>query len=244
MYAETNESPPYGPAANLKTVFETWRDRSMPESVGKEWLERIGISPNLTAKNLHALRFLGLIDAEQYTTSVAQRLRTATSEEYPVVLEEILRRAYHRVFEIRNPSVDSRTRIDDAFRHEQPQAQRSRMVACFLGLCALAGIPLKEAPPVRDSPSRRGSASGSKKPRESVAASDPAPPRFSEVRTVFQSPPPARASGAFNEILSGLLKAVEDLESVEELDEWFQVFRATFLFVRSRTDKAKSEAGG
>jgi hypothetical protein len=148
--------PPYGPPGNLETVIETWRDRSMPEQVTKEWLERIGLSPNLASRNLHGLRYLGLINEAGYTTEVAERLRVTPAEELPSMLEGVVRKAYAKIFAIRDPSVDARSRVDDAFRHETPSGQRSRMVACFLGLCAMAGIPLKEAPPARETRNRVG----------------------------------------------------------------------------------------
>jgi len=239
-------SPPYGPAANLKTIFDTWRDRSMPDQLGKEWLERIGLSSNLTAKNLHALRFLGLIDDAGYTTAVAQRLRGATSEEYPSVLEEIIRKAYAKVFEIRNPSIDSRTRVDDAFRLELPQAQRSRMVACFFGLCAMAGIPLKEAPPLRESQTRKSSSLPSKRLRTDMASPIDSTrvatlmPTYHEPETQSRN---LEAIKPFNPVLDGLLRTVPSIDSAEELDEWYQVFRSAFLFVRSMASKTRNEVG-
>lgn len=163
--------PPYGPPGNIRTVIETWRDRSMPEEVTKEWLERIGLSPNLATRNLHGLRFLGLINEGGYTTDVAERLRVAPAEEFPAVLEKIVRTAYAKIFALRDPAVDARSRIDDAFRHESPAAQRSRMVACFLGLCAFAGIPLKEAPPAREVRNRVGAP----RKKSEVRATAPAP---------------------------------------------------------------------
>jgi hypothetical protein len=216
----------------------------MPEIVSKDWLERMGVSSNLTAKALHALRYLGLIDDKGYTTEAAQRLRTATSEEYPSVLEEIIRKAYRKVFEVRNPSVDSRTRVDDAFRQEQPQAQRSRMVACFLGLCSLAGIPLKEAPPVRDLVARRSppASAGVKRPRESPVPQEPPPPEPRRATPTHQATAGLRFP-TVSPVLAGLLETVGGLETAEDLDEWFQVFRAAFVFVRNQASKNKSEAG-
>lgn len=210
----------------------------MPDLVDKDWLERIGISPHLTAKNLHALRFLGLIDNDGYTTPVSSRLRIATSEEYPSVLEEIIRKAYRLVFEIRNPSDDSRTRIDDAFRKEQPQAQRSRMVALFLGLCQLALIPLKEAPPAR---ATRDGTRASRKPRIAPPAEPggeaPRPVTTEELRldrgVVFP--------GAFDPILTGLINTLPRIEDTQELDRWYEVFKSAFSLVNNLKARTKSE---
>ncbi len=246
MEQGNSASPPYGPTANLKAIFDTWRDRSMPEQLGKEWLERIGLSAHLSTKNMHALRYLGLVDDLGFTTDVAQRLRTATSEEYPSVLEEIIRKSYRKVFEIRNPSIDSRTRIDDAFRHEQPQAQRSRMVACFLGLCALAGMPLKEAPPQRDGAARRANSPPVKRSRVETATTElPRKVSAADAPPVPQEAPPTRPieyNTGLNPVLAGLLKSVPDLDTAEELEEWYLVFKAAFLFVKNMASKTKSES--
>lgn len=228
----TGLGPPYGPVANLKTVFETWRDRSMPEQVEKDWLERIGISPHLTAKNLHALRFLGLIDQDGYTTSVAGRLRVASSEEYPAVLEEIIRKAYRFVFEIRDPAVDARNRIEDTFRKEMPQAQRSRMVALFLGLCQLALMPLREAPPTR---SPREGKQAPRKPRSmTVAASDNLAPlmeRTAEMRRPEMTVSTLRTTTGLDPILGQLINTLPQIDSADELDTWYTVFRSAFSLV-------------
>ncbi|GAC1418111.1 MAG: hypothetical protein NVSMB64_27880 [Candidatus Velthaea sp.] len=138
--------PPYGPPSNLRTIFAAWRDRRMPAAIGREWFEKIGLSGNLAPRNLHALRYLGLIDQADAPTPLAERLRVASMDEYPAVLERVVRTAYAKVFALRDPAVDSRARLDDAFRHEKPSAQRSRMVACFVGLCAQTGIALKDRP--------------------------------------------------------------------------------------------------
>jgi hypothetical protein len=238
--------PPYGPVSNLRDIFDTWRDRSMPEQVNREWLERIGISSHLTAKNLHALRFLGLIDEEGYTTSVASRVRVASSEEYPSVLEEIVRKAYRFVFEIRNPTEDSRLRIEDAFRRVEPQAQRPRMVALFLGLCQLALIPLKEAPAGRLQRERGRSTA----PRKSkLSAPSPEPTPNSTETTVRIEVPRSRLRAdtvvlhAFDPILAGLLNALPEIQDEVELDNWYTVFKSAFALVRNLAAKNSTEDG-
>ncbi len=242
--SKTTFSPPYGPVSNLKMIFDTWRDRSMPEKVDSEWLERVGLSPNLSPKNLHALRFLGLMDEEGYTTQVAHRLRGAAGEEYPSVLEEIVRKAYRPIFELRNPSQDSRTRLEDAFRNLEPQAQRSRMVACFLGLCSLALIPLKESPPVRETASRtvRPRPATIRNPNERLVA-DRARivPRFATLQA--QAVPPI-SSALLDPVLRGLIDKLAEIEDTAELDSWFSVFKSAFAFVKNANQKMKNEAGG
>lgn len=192
----------------------------MPDQVTDDWLVKIGLSPNLTAKNRHALNFLGLIDEQGYTTDVARRIREATSDDYAKVLEEIVRKAFARVFAIRNPSEDSRKRIEDAFRKEEPSAQRGRMVAYFLGICALAGIPLKEPP--------RGNAAARSRvgvPRKKDEVGNPPPP-----------PPPSQSKvttpDSYDPILTGLLNRVPEITTLGALDDWYQVFRAAFDLIK------------
>jgi len=139
-HALVSLGPPYGPPANLDVIFRAWREHRMPASIGREWFEKIGLSPNLAPRNLHALRYLGLIDRADTPTALAERLRVAAGDDYPAVLEKIVRTAYASVFALRDPAIDPRSRLEDAFRHEKPSAQRARMVACFLGLCRQAAI--------------------------------------------------------------------------------------------------------
>jgi hypothetical protein len=233
--------PPYGPVQNTKTVIEQWRDRSMPDQVGEDWLEKIGLSPNLAPKNLHGLRFLGLIDEQGYTTDVARRLREATSEEYAAVLEQIVRKAFAPVFAIRNPSEDSRLRIEDAFRKEEPSAQRKRMVAYFLGICALAGIPLKEPP--------RGSAAGKSRvgvPRKGPLPTNPpdTPPINPPATGTVKQPPlfsTLHVPATYDLVLAGLLNRVPSIQTTAALDQWFSVFRAAFELI---APNKKSPADG
>jgi hypothetical protein len=142
--------PPYAPAANLATIFTAWRDTGTPARVDRHWFERIGLSANLATRNIHALRYLRLVDDGCCPTELAERLRVAPAPAFAATLEPIVRTAYARVWALCDPGRASRSQIEDAFRHERPDAQRVRMVGCFLGLCALAGIrPAETAPPRR-----------------------------------------------------------------------------------------------
>jgi hypothetical protein len=103
-------------------------------------LTRVGVSEGNAGRTLQALRFLNLIDEEGRRTTTFERLRRATTGEYPEVLGEIVKAAYHAVFQILYPAEASDMEIQDAFRHYQPQAQRTRMVPLFTGLCREAGL--------------------------------------------------------------------------------------------------------
>ena len=236
---------PFPPTANTKSVLDYWRNRSMPDQVTIDWLERIGLSPNLGKRNLDGLRFLGLIDEAGHTTDIARKVREAPDDEYLSVLEAVIRDAYSFVFSIRDPSIDTRSRIEDAFRKQEPSAQRSRMVAYFLGLCNLAGIPLKEAPPSRDSARNRVGAprkSPQTKPAGSkVVFADRSAATKPSTHTSSSSLSELDDSGLLDPILAGLLKTVSRVETLDELDEWFQVFRATFALFSNLKRKTTPE---
>jgi hypothetical protein len=147
--------PPYGPPANLATIFAVWRDRGMPQVVERAWFERIGLSANLASRNLHALRYLRLIADDNQPTELAERLRSTEAGRFPATLAPIVRTAYARIWAVCDPTTETRGRIEDAFRSEQPAAQRARMVTCFIGLCMLADIPLRgDRPLPRARPAR------------------------------------------------------------------------------------------
>ncbi|MHB1551451.1 MAG: DUF5343 domain-containing protein [Vulcanimicrobiaceae bacterium] len=137
---------PYGPPTNTVAVIRKWREHSMPEQVTDEWLRKIGIKESLFVANRRALGFLGLADEAGNTTDAARRLAVTPSDQYPAVLEELVRAAFAPIFKLVDPRTATRTQVDDAFRGEKPESQRSRMVAFFLGLCSEAGITLHEPP--------------------------------------------------------------------------------------------------
>ena len=137
---------PYGPPTNAIAIIRKWRDAALPDQVSDDWLRKIGIKESLFDANRRALSFLGLIDEAANTTEAARRLAVAPSDQYGSILEEIIRSAYGPIFAVADPQTATRTQVDDAFRGEKPESQRSRMVAFFLGLCNEAGISLREPP--------------------------------------------------------------------------------------------------
>ncbi len=131
---------PYAPAASVIAAIKRYRERGLPEPVDKNALESIGITPGVAALTLATLKFLGLINADGFHSERFDQLRRATSENYPSELLQVIQNAYTDVFVIVDPIQDSRDRITDAFRQYDPQAQRERMVALFIGLCREAGL--------------------------------------------------------------------------------------------------------
>jgi hypothetical protein len=114
---------------------------------------------------MRALRFLGLIDESGARLEPFERLKKATTAEYPEQLAQVVRAAYLPVFTIVNPAEDSDTAIADAFRRFEPSAQRGKMIALFRSLCEEAQIITQVAPRPRPAPRRAAPDAASQRPR-------------------------------------------------------------------------------
>jgi hypothetical protein len=147
---------PYAPHRSVQQVLTRYRERGLPNPLTSSQLETIGVPASMAPRTLAALRFLGLIDEGGNRLEPFERLRRASTEEYPEQLAEIVRAAYLPVFTIVNPAEDSDGAISDAFRQFEPQAQRDKMVALFRGLCHDAGIISRQRiAPVRPEQAQR-----------------------------------------------------------------------------------------
>ena len=187
MAESATQHLPYAPPSNVVGVVNRFRDRGLTEPVTKSTLEQVGVSAGNAPRTLAALRFLGLVDEEGYTTDTFKRLRQATTPEYPAALAEVLRNAYKPIFNIVDPAEDELFQIEDAFRGFEPAGQRQRMVTLFLGLCSEARlVPEDKSPKVQSSPTRRQRSTGQRTaPRkktksESLADEEPPPRREPE----------------------------------------------------------------
>ncbi|MBI2864331.1 MAG: DUF5343 domain-containing protein [Chloroflexi bacterium] len=136
----TRDYAPYAAPKNVLDFIRRRRERGLPEVVGPEVLQQIGVPSGNVPRTLRALRFLGLIGEDSRRTGLLDRIGAATAEEYRKSLAEMVRAAYRPVFAIVDPTLDSPDVITDAFRRYQPDSQRSRMVALFLALCREAGL--------------------------------------------------------------------------------------------------------
>lgn len=148
MAIETEKSAPYAPAGNVLSIIRRLRERSLPEILTQQELTRVGIAEGNASRVLRTLHFLGLIDEEGRRTQMFDRLGRAPSSEYPELLGQILKDAYSDVFTIVDPADATDIEINDAFRHYEPQAQRSRMISLFKGLCQEAEIMAGEPPEI------------------------------------------------------------------------------------------------
>jgi hypothetical protein len=175
--ATSSERPiaPYAPLGNVLTVIRRLRERGIPVPVTKDTLTVLGIPEGNAPRTLQALKLLGLVAEDGGLSAPAERLRRASTDEYPETLAEVIREAYAPVFAVVDPATDTEVRVSDAFRQFDPATQRGRMVTLFLGLCAEAGIA-----PVQRTPRASREASG----RRSPARSNPARPSRASAQTI------------------------------------------------------------
>lgn len=131
---------PYATVGRVITVLRKLREDRMPDKVDQTALTRVGIPEGSTLRVIAALKFLGLINEGGNKTELADRLARAKSDEYPMVLAEIVRAAYSDVFVHLDPATASEIDFHDAFRGFSPAKQRARMITLFVGLCQEAKI--------------------------------------------------------------------------------------------------------
>lgn len=165
--AERTKGPfaPYGPIRAIDIALSFHRDRGFADPIGSTALERAGVAPSMSPRTLQALRYLGLIDDDGYSTEDMERVRRARDDELPELLATLVRRAYAEVFTQLDPAVATSRQLNDAFRAHEPLAQRVKMVALFRAICVRANLIAQRsttlsAPPASgaDVRSRRGSA--------------------------------------------------------------------------------------
>ncbi len=167
------EKAPYTRLEPVIRVIHQTRERGLPDPVNSGTLERLGINPHQAYQTIQALVFLGLIDGEGHVADTFERLRRASTQEYPAVLAEIIQTAYRPVFAIVDPGQGSLIAINDAFRHYKPDGQRERMVTLFLGLCREAGLRAEDQPRKRARDTVRVYQQPKHKPEQAAKKSKP-----------------------------------------------------------------------
>jgi hypothetical protein len=235
---------PYAPAENVLAVIRRFREKGLQEVLNTQELLRLSLPEGNATRTLRALRFLGLLDMDGRRTAAFDELGRANTIEYPQVLGEILKEAYHEVFVIVDPAETNATALDDAFRNYRPQAQRERMVRLFLGLCREANLapggPLEPGHRVRTgrngksaaSPSNRPARLSSSKDRfENHEIEDHGTSTVAKVASAFPWEEPAKVQSAMGEgyvLLMGLLRQLppEQQWSLTHREQWLTVFTA------------------
>jgi len=233
MVTETGQPAPYAPVRNVLAVITRLRERGLPDRLGIQELTSIGIPAGNASRTLAALRFLGLLDNEGQRNPIFERLRRATSEEYPAVLAEILRSAYAPIFTIVDPAQDDEGAVQDAFRQYEPQAQRARMVTLFVNLCREAGL-FPEGPLERTTPRQRAQVVGRRRaPLSAPRRQGPSTP------TQQEETPPADFSGPDYRLVAALMQQLpkDGKWTRERRDRWVQALSASVDLLVEVTDK-------
>ncbi len=137
---------PYAPPANVVATLQRVRRMNMPAKISREFLVGASISGNIVPRVSAALRFLGLIGAEDEPTDALKALASGTEDEYKQLLEQTIRTAYATDFENIDPGTDSQQKIIDTFQRFTPKSQHMRQVMLLLGLCREAGMTVFDAP--------------------------------------------------------------------------------------------------
>jgi hypothetical protein len=169
MILDEEASVPYAPYANILTILRHARDKGLKEPVTSKSVTPLGIPEGNATRATQTLRFLKLLDEEGYLTERFKLLSKAPSEEYPGLLEQVLRDAYPIVFNALEPATATDQQYTNAFRLYEPGAQRHRMITLFKGLCREAGLIAGGSPEVTSRPrptsgkSNKASSNGAKR---------------------------------------------------------------------------------
>jgi Family of unknown function (DUF5343) len=200
----------------------------LPNPLTAQELPRLGIPESLANRTLRALSFLGLLDEEGHRTATFERLGKASSNEYPELLSEIIKEAYKDVFTIIDPAEATDIEINDAFRHYEPHAQRSRMIVLFRGLCQEAGLVSGEPPQSLKRPRTPTSkpvsqSNGAKKPQPKSEFASHAEPYQVPIQPIIQ--PMSNQEFA---LLQGVISKLpmEKKWTQRQRDKWLQAFTA------------------
>lgn len=152
---EPEDRRPYAPAANVLAVIERVRRLNLPASVDTDFLRLADVPEGSLGRVAFAMRFLGLVDANERPTEQLRAIARASDEEYRELLAGVVREAYAADFQRVNPAEETQAKIVSAFQRYEPRSQTTRMVMLFLGLAKAAGIPVLEAPRDRSAQSNR-----------------------------------------------------------------------------------------
>ncbi len=141
---------PYTSIGNMLLILGRIRKGWIPTQIDKGEMVRVGITAGNASRTISALEYFGLINEDGKPTDTWKAIATSTTNDYPKVLEGILRNAYPSIFEIHpNPADATDVEIGNAFAKSEPLNQRGRMVSLFRGLCQEAGL-IKGEPLTRE----------------------------------------------------------------------------------------------
>lgn len=218
-------SAPYTSIGNMLLILGRIKKGWVPGQIDKGEMERAGITASNASRTIVALQYLGLIDEDNKTTDTWKAIATATTNDYPKVLEGILRSSYPSIFELHpNPAEATDIEIGDAFKKSEPLNQRDRMVSLFRGLCQEAGL-------IAGEPLTRERRTATK--QKVASKNDEGEHQETGVQKYKAPPPPEKmpSSLVWYNNLGILMSRLPDPENAHwteaEKDKWLNAFHAT-----------------
>jgi hypothetical protein len=192
--AKAHGTPPYTSYRTFRSFIDDLREHGLPSRVDRSVLGRY--SGIVGTQLMHALRFLGLIDADGRPTKRLGELVSADAAGgWPDALRDLLRQAYAPLFAI-DLEAATPSHFNEAFRRAFPAADAvvQKCVTFFLYAAADAGVRisgrvLKGRKPRPLTARRRRPASGAEAQRSARKAD---PPTWDPARS---DPPSSDASG-------------------------------------------------
>lgn len=141
MASSKENFAPYTSIGNMLLILTRIRKGWVPSQIDKGEMVRVGITEGNANRTIAALEYLGLVNEDGKPTDTWKAIATSTTNDYPKVLEGILRNSYPSIFELHhNPADATDIEIGNAFTKSEPLNQRDRMVSLFRGLCQEAGL--------------------------------------------------------------------------------------------------------
>lgn len=237
MTNDTDNLAPYAPAKSVLAVLRRFREAGgLPEPLIASALPAVGVPESMAPRTHAALRFLKLVDEGGNRTAAFERLKRATTDEYPEQLAEIVRAAYLAVFSIVNPAEHDDIALADAFRQYEPSAQRTKMIRLFRALCEEAGII---------SPARKRTVSTA--PRSVVPRKSPEQAHDeAELKQFARAEAAALAPAYDNTLIAALVQQLprDARWTAERREKWLQAMASTIdlLFSVTATEPHRGEA--
>jgi hypothetical protein len=213
-----NGVSPYLAFQSMKTFIQNLKPHKLPNRIDRSLLQNF--AGTVQGQLIATLRFFDLIDAKGIPTEALERLHQAyDTDQWPVVLGDLLRKSYPAIFQIGLASA-SPGQFSEAFRNAfgGAEAVQRKSRTFFLNAARDAQIEIS------------GLITKNKKPRSAAAAGRRRSPRLAKVvapntePTVTQLPPsasngatPPRAPTAY-ELLAVL--DMSDMEPTEQTAVW------------------------
>jgi hypothetical protein len=227
MDKNTANMAPYAAPENVLRVLEKVHKNGLRGKIDPDFLGQLGINEAMVNRVIRTMEFLGFTDPadEGARTPLLDQYIVSSEDDARALLGEAIRKSYEVIFRAADPTQDDRSKVLVAFKVMRPEGQWTRMVTLFLGLCKAAGMDVK------DPPKDRPAASESKKARSERKAQKAKRKTDADTTPQPLALPPAH-SRALDPALASIVGKVSELETLEDLDAWYAMFKAAFQYVK------------